>query len=154
MHLKTLSRRMKGKQAESSMGTLLSSLYVILGMGKIEFCTWEYLRISSPDRCPCRTSSVVQSLSHVWFFAAPWTAACQASLSFTISRSLLKLMSIEPMMPSKASHLLLPPSPFALNLSHHQGLFQWVGSSHQVVKVLELQLQHLSFQWIVRTDFL
>ena len=34
---------MKGKQAESSMGTLLSSLYVILKMGKIEFCTWEYL---------------------------------------------------------------------------------------------------------------
>ena len=39
------------------------------------------------------------------------------------------------------SHLLLPPSPLAPNLSQHQGLFQWVGSSHQVAKVLELQLQ-------------
>ena len=38
-----------------------------------------------------------------------------------------------------------PPSPLALSLSQHQGLFQWVGSSHQMVKVLELQLQHLSF---------
>ena len=42
---------------------------------------------------------------------------------------------------------LLPPS-FGLNLSQHQGLFQWVSSSHQVAKVLELQLQHQSFQWI------
>ena len=46
------------------------------------------------------------------------------------------------------------PSPPALNLSWHQGLFHWVGCSHQVAKVLELQLQHQSFQWIFRTDFL
>ena len=52
------------------------------------------------------------------------------------------------------SHSLLLPSPSALNLFQHQGLFQWVGSSHQVVKVLELLLQHLSFQWIFRVDFL
>ena len=45
------------------------------------------------------------------------------------------------------------PSP-AFNLSQHQGLFQWVSSSHQVAKVLEFQLQHQSFQWIFRTDFL
>ena len=43
---------------------------------------------------------VVQSLSHVWLLVTPWTAARQASLSFTISQSLLKLMSIESMMPS------------------------------------------------------
>ena len=49
---------------------------------------------------------------------------------------------------------LLPPSPPALNFSHHQGLSQWVSSSHQVAKVLELQLQHQSFRWIFRTDFL
>ena len=39
------------------------------------------------------------------------------------------------------------------NLSQHQGLFQWVNSSHQVAKVLEFQLQHQSFQWIFRIDF-
>ena len=45
----------------------------------------------------------------------------------------------------KPSHLLSSLSPPAFNLFQHQGLFQWVGSSHQVAKVLELQLQHQSF---------
>ena len=44
------------------------------------------------------------------------------------------------------SHPLLSPSPPTFNLSQHQGLFQGVSSSHQVAKVLELQLQHQSFQ--------
>ena len=52
------------------------------------------------------------------------------------------------------SHPLSSPSPPALNLSQHQGLFKWVSSSHQVAKVLEFQLQHQSFQWTPRTDFL
>ena len=52
------------------------------------------------------------------------------------------------------SHLLSFPSPPALNLSQHQGLFQWVSSSHEVAKVLEFQLQNQSFQWIPRTDLL
>ena len=47
------------------------------------------------------------------------------------------------------SPLLLPSFPTALSLSQHQGLFQWVSSLHQVDKVLELQLQHQSFQWIL-----
>ena len=52
------------------------------------------------------------------------------------------------------SHPLSSPSPPAFNPSQHQGLFQWVSSSHQVAKVLELRLQHQSLQWIFRTDFL
>ena len=52
------------------------------------------------------------------------------------------------------SHPQSIPSPPALNLSQHQGLFKWVSSSHQVAKVLEFQLHHQSFQWIFRTDFL
>ena len=52
------------------------------------------------------------------------------------------------------SHPLLSPSPPAFNLSQHQGLVKWVSSSYQVTKVLEIQLQHQSFQWIFRTDFL
>ena len=44
--------------------------------------------------------------------------------------------------------------PPALNLSHHQGLFKWISSSHQVAKVLEFELQHQSFQWTPRTDLL
>ena len=52
------------------------------------------------------------------------------------------------------SHPLSPASPPALNLSQHRGLFQWVDSLHQVTKILELLLQHQSFQWIFRVDFL
>ena len=52
--------------------------------------------------------------SHVQLFAIPWTAACQASLSITISQGLLKLMSIEPVMPS--NHLILRCSLFLLTL--------------------------------------
>ena len=59
---------------------------------------------------------VVQSLSSVWLFVTPWTAACQATLSFTISWCLLKLMSIESVMPSNyfilCRPLLLLPSIF------------------------------------------
>ena len=60
--------------------------------------------------------SSVQSLSHVWLFATPWTAACQASLSTTNSRGLLKLTSIKSVIPSNhlilCFPLLLPPSIF------------------------------------------
>ena len=48
----------------------------------------------------------------------------------------------------------LSPSPPALNLSQPRGLFKWVCPLHQVAKELEFQLQHQSFQWIFRTDFL
>ena len=52
------------------------------------------------------------------------------------------------------SHPLSSPSPPAYSLSHHQGLFQWAGSSHQVAKVLELQLRQWPFQWAPRVDLL
>ena len=52
------------------------------------------------------------------------------------------------------SHPLSSPSPPTFNLSQHQGLLQWIHSSHQVAKGLEFQLQHQSFQWIFRNDFL
>ena len=50
------------------------------------------------------------------------------------------------------SHPLSSTSPPAPNPSQHQGLFQWVNSTHEVAKVLEFQLQHQSFQWTSRTD--
>ena len=70
--------------------------------------------------CSC---SSVQLLSRVLLFVTPWTAVCQTSLSITDSRSLPKLMSklvdaIQPYNP------LSSPSPPALNISQHQGLFQ------------------------------
>ena len=56
--------------------------------------------------------SSIQSLSHVQLFATPWTAACQASLSITNFQNLLKLMSIESVMPS--NHLILCHHPLLL----------------------------------------
>ena len=53
----------------------------------------------------------------------------------------------------QSSHPLLSPSTPAFNLSQHQGLFQWVSSSHQVAKVMEFQFQHQSLKWIFRNDF-
>ena len=90
--------------------------------------------------------AVVQLLRVVWLFVTPWTAAHQASV---LSNCLLKCAQthvpwvgdgIQPF------HPLSPPSPLALNLSQHQSLFQWISSSHQVAKVLDLQLQHQSLQ--------
>ena len=52
------------------------------------------------------------------------------------------------------SHPRSSPSPPVLNLSQHQGLFQWVSSLHQVAKVLEFKLQHQSLQWTSKTDLL
>ena len=69
-------------------------------------------------------------------------------LEFTQTHVLWVSDTIQP------SHPLSIPSPPTFNLSQHQGLFQWVSSLHQVAKVLEFQLQHQSFQWIFRIDFL
>ena len=55
---------------------------------------------------------------------------------------------------NQPSHPLLSPSPPALNLSQHQGLFKWVSSLHQVAKGLEFWLQPQCFQWTPRTDLL
>ena len=96
--------------------------------------------------------SSVQSLSRVQLFATPWTAAQQASLPIT--NSLPEFTQTHVHWVSNAiqpSHPLSSPSPPTFNLSQHQGLLQWVSSSHQVAKVLEFQLQHQSFQWTLRT---
>ena len=95
---------------------------------------------------------LVQSLVCVWLFAIPWTATRQASPSFTISQSLLKLMCIESVMPSNylilCRPLLLPPSKFpSIRVFSNE-------SALLVAKVLEFQPQHQSFQWTPRTDLL
>ena len=73
---------------------------------------------------PHHQFSSIQSLNRVRFFATPWIAARQPSLSITNSQSSLKLMSIESVMPS--SHLILHPLLLCLSLSQYQGIFQWV----------------------------
>ena len=90
--------------------------------------------------------SSVQSLSHVQLFATPWTEARQASLSITNSQSPPKPMSIVLVMLSNhlilCHPLLLQPSIFSsITVFSNESVLQ-----HQVVKVLEFQLQHQSFQ--------
>ena len=83
----------------------------------------------------------VLSPSRVQLFVTPWIATQQASLSLIISQSLIKFMFIESVMLS--NHLILchPLLLLPSIVSQHQGLFQWVGSSHQVAKILKLQQQ-------------
>ena len=99
--------------------------------------------------------SSVQSLSHVWLFVTPWIPARQASLSITNSQSLLKLMSIDSVMPS--SHLilchpllLLPPSPPSIRVFSNESTLPMRWPKHWPSH--EFQLQHQSFQWTPRTD--
>ena len=89
--------------------------------------------------------SSVQSLSRVQLFVTPWTAACQASLSITKLPDLTQTHVHQVSDAIQPSHPLLSPLSPAFNLSHNQGLFQWV---------LKFQLWNQSFQWIFRTDFL
>ena len=125
-----------------------------------------------PDRLGCAPFSVGQRGSchlrtHSFSYSFPNCCCCVAKLCLTLcdpkdcstpgfpdlhcpqvcSNSCPLSDAIQP------SHLLPFPSPPALHLSQHQGLFQWVGPLHQVAKVLELQLQHQSSQWIFRVDF-
>ena len=100
-----------------------------------------------------------QSLSHVQAVCDPMDCNMPGFPVIYTSWSLLKLMSIESVLPS--NHLISSESLMTSNhvisfysclqSFQHQGLFQWVDSSHQVAKVLELQ--HQSFQWIFRVDF-
>ena len=94
---------------------------------------------------------VAQSLSYVQHFVTPWTVAHQAPVS-TLFQSLCKSMLTESV--CYLNYLILCLPLLLPSFPKHQGLFQWVGSLHQVAKVLELQLQHHLFQWTLKNDFL
>ena len=96
--------------------------------------------------------SSVQSLSCVQFFATPWTAAHQASLAITNSWSLLKFMSFHSV--TSSNHLILCHLLLLLPSTFPSIRVFSISCSYQVAIVLELQLQHQSFHWILRTDFL
>ena len=95
----------------------------------------------------------VQSLTYVRLYVTPWTAAHQASLSFNNYWSLLKLMSIESVMPSNhlilCCPLLLLPSIFPSIRVFSNGSVLHI----RWPKYWNFKLQHQSFQWIFRTDF-
>ena len=130
---------------------------------------------SQPRDGTC-VSCIGRQILYLW---ATWEALVSVFSSVRFSRSVMSEILCDPMdgstpglpvhpqLPELAqiqvhqvggaiqpSHPLSSPSLPTFNLSQHQGLFQWVSSSHQVAKVLEFQLQHQSFQWIFGTDFI
>ena len=118
----------------------------------------EHLPHSEASLCPFIVSPLILQLRSV---AQSCLTLCNpmdcSTPGFPVHHQLPELVQIHVHRVSDAtqpSHPLSSPSPPAFNLSQHQSLFQWVGSLHQVGKVLELQLQHHCFQWIFRTDFL
>ena len=113
--------------------------------GKNKVSPFIRLVLNFKDSLAKPVAVVVQPLSWVQLFATPWTAACQASLSFSISQSLLKLMSIESVMPS--NHLILY-CPLLLLPSVFPSIRVFSNNSALCIRwpKLELQLQHQSFQ--------
>ena len=133
-----------GQQSELAIHGHISTLFKILSpYTKPKLLT---INLSSLEWQSGGFYDSVQSLSHVRLFVIPWTAARQAFLSFTISWSLLKLMSIESVMP--ANHLilyhplLLPPSVFPrIRVFSNESVLHIMWP-----KYWESQLQHQSFQ--------
>ena len=123
---------MKSKSLHTHTSLLLSDTFTEVGGNVIiDFPLFKYIFIHF---CCCS----------VQLFVTTWTAVCQASLSFTISRRLLKLMYIESVTPS--NHLILcHPLLLLHSIFPSMRIFASVSSSHQVAKVLEFQLQHQSF---------
>ena len=94
--------------------------------------------------------SSVQSLSCVWLFVTPMN---RSTPGLPVHQQLPEFTQTHVHWVGDAiqsSNPLLSPSPPTFNLSQHQCLFKWVSSSHQVVKEMQFQLQHQSFQWIFR----
>ena len=126
-------RRMGGSVLATSVNKLL--LYGSL-LQDPEYPLGELLKIMFQFRS-------VQLLSHVWLFATPWTAACQASLSITNSWSPPKPMSIRSVMDTDLPSIFPSIRVFSNESDLH---IRW--------PVLEFQLQHQSFQWTPRSDLL
>ena len=122
---RTVQRLLKKLKTELPHDSAIS----FLGIHLKKTLIWNNMCISIFTAAPFVVAA--QSLSCVPFFVTLWTTAHQASLLFTFSLSLLKLLSIESVMSSNHLCHLSPP---AINFSQHQDLFQWVSSSHQVAK--------------------
>ena len=160
--LMSLVRMQLSVTAVTWLSTLTTQLVAVLNMWLqhtyINSGNWEYHH----------TNLVTLSLLREW----PWRCSVQFSRS-VMSNSLWRYGLQHARLPCPSStpgvcsnscpsnwwcHEAISSSvvPFfsCLSLSQHQGLFQWVSSSHHVAKVLEFQLQHQSFQWIFRIDFL
>ena len=117
------------------------------------FCTQSFSASETSSESSICISSV-QSLGHVQFFCDPMD---YSTPGFTVRHQLPELSRTHVHQVSDAfqpPHPLLSTCPPAFNLSQHQGVLQWVHSSHQVAQVLKLQPQHQSLQRMFRIGFL
>ena len=112
------------------------------------FCLYIFLYIMKSFACVCSVAQSCPTLCNLMNCSMPGLPVHHQLLEFTQTHVLWVGDAIQPSDP------LSSPSPPALNLSQHQGLFKWLSSLHQVAKALEFQLQHQSFQWTPRTDLL
>ena len=122
----------------------------IHGVAKSQIWLRNWTELSYPLKTPKQLVVAIQPLSLCGPMdcSTPGFPVLHCLLGFTLIHVYWVSDAIHP------SHPLSSPSPPSFNLSQHQGLFQWVSSSHQVAKVLELGPQHQSLQWIFRTHFL
>ena len=98
--------------------------------------------------------SVVQLLSHVWLCSLMDCSMPGSSVLYYLPEfAQIHVHWVSDAIQS-SSHPLSSPSALALNLSQHQDPFQWIGSLHQVAKLLKIQLHHQTFQWIFSVGFL
>ena len=134
---------------------LIDLCLIYLHMGTISFFIWTLS--STPINWDIWHAQLVQFSSVAQSCPTLCDPMNHSTPGLPVHHQLLsspKLMCIELVMPS--SHLILcrPLLPLPPIPSQHQGLFQWVNSSHEVAKVLEFQPQHQSFRWTPRTDLL
>ena len=132
------------------------------GQGSLACCSPWGLRVKTRLKRLSSSSSIVDLTDESQFSSV--AQLCQlcdsmdcSMLGFSVHHQLPELAQTHVHRVSdtiQPSHSLSSPSPPAFNRPQHRDLFQWVGSPHQVAKVLEFQLQHQSFQWKFRTDFL
>ena len=139
-----------GRKVITNLDRILKSRDITL-LTKVHLVKVFSVIMYRPESWTIKKFSSVQLVSRVWLFATLWTTAHQASLSITNSWSLPKLMSIESVMPPNISSSVVPFSS-CLQSFPTSGPFsvsQFFALGGQV-----LELQHQSFQWIFRTDFL
>ena len=157
--LKRLTQNRASARAKSLPLCLFATLWTV-----DLFCPWdsqgrilEWIAMPSSrgssypgiESTPLQFSSV-QSLSRVWLFATPWAAACQASMSITNSRSLLKLTSIESVTPPNHLSLLSSSRPCLLCLLNWQAGYH----QHHLGTAMESQLCFLAPElWLRKTSY-
>ena len=137
----------------------LGWLYIlVIGTNAAEIweCIYAFEILSLvPLHIPRNGIDVFQLLNRVSQFGIPWTASMQVFLvlHYRLESAQSHVHSVSDAIPTISS-FVAPFSSHIQSFPAHQGLCQWVSSLHHVTNVLELQLQHQSFQWIFRVDLL